>query len=163
MIKEKDEKLIISSHFGKGNEHYNYIESSPCLVIFTEPHAYISPKLYTSKNNVPTWDYITVQVYGTGKIIDSIELKESILKEMIVFYEEEYSEQWDSLSDSYKKRMMNGIVAFEIEIEQILGKKKLSQNKSNIEQINIMEHLSKSEDTAAQKLSEYMKIDLQKE
>jgi transcriptional regulator len=40
------------------------------LVIFSEPHAYISPTLYEKQQNVPTWNYVSVHAYGKVKLLE---------------------------------------------------------------------------------------------
>jgi predicted FMN-binding regulatory protein PaiB len=42
-------EIILTSHFSKSNNHSKKIQFEEILVIFTEPHAYISPKLYDKK------------------------------------------------------------------------------------------------------------------
>ncbi len=76
---------------------------------------------------------------------------------MIRFYEEDYLQQWESLNDKFKKGMMKGIVAFEIEITDLQGPKKLSQNKTETEKHRIAENLSKSENMAERDIADYIK------
>lgn len=46
LVKERDNKIILTSHFAKANPQSSDIIGTTALVIFTEPHAYISPKHY---------------------------------------------------------------------------------------------------------------------
>ncbi|QQQ28993.1 FMN-binding negative transcriptional regulator [Chryseobacterium indoltheticum] len=94
------EKMILSSHFAVANEQAKYIEDSTSLVIFTEPHAYISPSNYEKIESVPTWDYISVHAYGNAKIITDADVKLKELEKVISFYEPSYLKQWDELSNS---------------------------------------------------------------
>ena len=156
-IDNSSDKLILSSHFALANEQSRYIEANTSLVIFTEPHAYISPAHYDKRESVPTWDYIAVHAYGKAKFIVEEAAKIKALEQMIKFYEKDYLHQWDSLSDKFKKGMMNGIVAFELEITDLQGQKKLSQNKTKVERKRITEHLEKSENTAGKDIADYIK------
>lgn len=156
-IDNSSDKLILSSHFAAANEHSKYIEANTSLVIFTEPHAYISPAHYDKRESVPTWDYIAVHAYGKAKVIVEEAAKIKALEQMIKFYEKDYLRQWDSLPDRFKKGMMNGIVAFELEITDLQGQKKLSQNKTKVERKRIVEHLEKSENTAGKDIADYIK------
>src|SRR5690606_22100297 len=63
VIKQREDKLILSENFTIGNEKVNYIGDTISLVIFSEPHAYISPYNYHKLESVPTWYYISVHVY----------------------------------------------------------------------------------------------------
>jgi len=151
-----DDKLVLRSHFAKANPQAEDVVTGKSLVIFTEPHAYISPKNYEKEQNVPTWNYLAVHAYGNCTILDSEEQKASLLNETIKYYEADYLKQYDSLSDEYKQRMMKGIVAFEMVVDDLQAKKKLSQNRSEVEQANIIEHLGKSEDQNERDIARYM-------
>lgn len=156
-IDDSSDKLILSSHFALANEQSRYIEANTSLVIFTEPHAYISPVHYDKRESVPTWNYIAVHAYGKAKVIVEEADKIKALEQMIKFYEKDYLDQWDSMSDKFKKGMMRGIVAFELEITDLQGQKKLSQNKTEVERKRIVEHLEKSENTIEKETADYIK------
>ena len=54
LVVEHDEKMFLKSHFASVNPQAKSLEGQEILVIFTEPHAYVSPKFYEKKQNVPT-------------------------------------------------------------------------------------------------------------
>ena len=56
--------------------------------------------------------------------------------------------------------MEKGIVAFELVIEEIQAKKKLSQNKTEIEKRNIIGHLNKSDVSTERDIAQYMEKEL---
>jgi transcriptional regulator len=157
LIKEQDGKVILQSHFAKANPQWKAITESTSLVIFTEPHAYISPNNYETEKNVPTWNYIAVHAYGKAKILESVEEKADLLKHTINTFEADYLKQWQSLPEDYRIKMMNGITAFEIEVTDLQAKKKLSQNRTDKEMENIIHSLEKSKDTTISEIAEYMK------
>ncbi|KRT13985.1 transcriptional regulator [Pedobacter ginsenosidimutans] len=157
VVNEVNGKVLISGHFAQTNEQVKYIEQYTSLIIFTEPHAYISPSHYEKHESVPTWDYISVHAYGKANIISDEKAKEQALKEMILYYEKEYLVQWDSLSEKFKQGMMRGIVAFEMEVSNLQGKKKLSQNKSEQERDNIVSHLENSNNAVERELAPFIK------
>ena len=156
IIKQEGDKVILSSHFAKANPQAHELAGKKVLVIFTEPHAYISPKNYENELNVPTWNYLAVHAYGICKILDGEENKAAVLKEMIQSFESDYQQQWDNLPQDYQSKMMNGIIAFEIEVDDLQAKAKLSQNRSAVEQQNIIEHLDQSPDTTEKAIATYM-------
>jgi transcriptional regulator len=129
-------------------------------VIFNEPHAYISPKHYDTLVSVPTWNYISVHAYGQGKLITDTEETFAILEKTIMAYEEEYKKQWDNLPIDYKLKLQKGIVGFEIEVNDLQAKKKLSQNKTQAEQQRIIKDLSNSENDHERQIADYMKANL---
>jgi len=156
LVKEENDKLVLQAHFAKANPQWKEIEGNTSLVIFTEPHAYISPNNYEKVENVPTWNYIAVHAYGKAQILDSVEQKIELLKHTINTFDSAYLRQWDALSEQYRSKMMNGIVAFEIEVTDLQAKKKLSQNRSELERENIITSLGKSSDTNEREIAAYM-------
>lgn len=160
IIKEENDKLLLFSHFAKQNEQWKYVEDTTVLVIFTEPHAYISPTNYANNINVPTWNYLSVHVYGKGHLIKTDEEVTDLLENTIENYEASYYQQWNRLPEKYRLGQMAGIVAFKIEVTEIQAKEKLSQNKTTSEQEKIIETLSASNHTNEQLIAEYMKQNL---
>ena len=157
VIKENSGKIILRAHFGIANEQVKYIEDNVSLIIFAEPHAYISPSHYDKVESVPTWDYIAVHAYGKAKILQSEVEKVEAIREMIEFYEKDYRKQWESLPEKFKNGMLKGIVAFEIEVTDLQGQQKLSQNKTKVEIGRITEHLENSELGVEKDLASYIK------
>lgn len=157
LVKQMDDKIILSSHFAKANPQSADIISNNALVIFIEPHAYISPKNYEKEQNVPTWNYLAVHAYGKCSILEGEENKAALLKEMIQYYEADYLKQWDSLPDDYKQKMMKGIVAFEMVVDDLQAKAKLSQNRTQKERENIIHELDNAENSTEKDISGYMK------
>jgi transcriptional regulator len=133
VVSQHDDKIILTSHFAKANPQSSEILNGRPLVIFAQPHAYISPKHYEKELSVPTWNYIAVHAYGKATLIESPEKKAELLEQTIQFYEADYLKQWASLPQDFKLNMMNGIVGFEILVDEVQGKKKLSQNKNEQE------------------------------
>lgn len=156
LVKQFDDKVILASHFAKANPQAKEVANGTAMVIFTEPHAYISPKNYEKEQNVPTWNYLAVHAYGKCTLLESEEQKTTLLEETINTYEASYLQQWNNLSNIYKTNMMKGIVAFEMVVDDLQAKSKLSQNRSEKERENIITDLSQSDNTAIKETAEYM-------
>ncbi|MDB5024387.1 MAG: FMN-binding negative transcriptional regulator [Mucilaginibacter sp.] len=157
LVRQENDKVFLLSHFAKANRQSAEITGKTSLVIFAEPHAYISPKHYQKEENVPTWNYIAVHAYGKGRIIEQEAKKAELLRHTIEFYDRGYLQQWEKLSDRYRSKMMKGIVAFEIEVIDLQAKKKLSQNRSEKERENIINSLDSSTDSNEKEIAAYMK------
>ncbi len=160
VISEKDDQVILTSHFAKANEQWADIADHHVLVIFSEPHAYISPKHYDKEMNVPTWNYFSIHAYGRGQLVTETDRVFEVLEATIRNYEIEYKQQWDQLPEDFKLKMLKGIVAFEIIVTELKAKKKLSQNRSEREQRRIIETLSGSSHTNERDIAAYMKQSL---
>jgi len=157
VVSEEEDTIILTAHFAKANEQWKEIESKKVLIIFTEPHAYISPKHYNKKQNVPTWNYVAVHAYGKASIVSYQQEVFTILEDLMDVLEPSYKKQWDGLSQEYKTGMANGIVAFKVRINDLQFKKKLSQNKKENERKNIIDSFSKSDNQNEQLIAKYMK------
>ncbi|OBX25140.1 PaiB family negative transcriptional regulator [Gelidibacter algens] len=157
LVTQTDKGKSLQSHFAKANEQWKDIENTPVLVIFSEPHAYISPKHYEKDLNVPTWNYMSVHAYGQGQLITEMENVSELLERTIDTYEIEYKQQWNKLPQDFRTKMMHGIVAFEINMSELQAKEKLSQNKTENERKKIIESLSKSNHSSETLIATYMK------
>lgn len=147
----KNGKQILFGHLSKENPQWKeFLDNDKVLAIFSGPHGYISSSWYDHEN-VPTWNYIAVHVYGNIKIIEGEAVIDS-LKKLVDKYEQK-SKNPVRIEDLSKKtmRQSSGIVAFEIEIEEIQAVHKLSQNRDDKNHNNIVSELKKSknaQDTA---------------
>lgn len=156
IIEEKNDKIILTSHLSKANEQWKTFNNKDVLVIFSEPHAYISPTLYEKQQNVPTWNYVAVHAYGKIKIFGSDEEKLSVLHKQMQTYEASYIEQFKTLDKKYVDGLLKGIVAFEVLVSKIQSKEKLSQNKTDAERANIKKHLEESNNNTEQAIGKMM-------
>ena len=126
------------------------------MAVFSGPHAYISSSWYDHEN-VPTWNYIAVHVYGTIRILNYDETVAS-LKKLVDKYETQ-SENPIRIEDLSEKtmRQARGIVAFEMEITSIEATKKLSQNRDSKNYQNIISELEKTNDNQSISVANEMK------
>ena len=149
VIRDIGDHVAIRGHVAKANPHWRYLQEQPhCLMIFHGPHAYVSPANYATRENVPTWNYGAVHAYGAARTFSETPELLAMLHDLIPTFEAAYAEQWASLSDPYRARMLSHIVGFEIEITRIEAKFKLSQNRTRDEQQKVIDSLSCATDTA---------------
>lgn len=142
-----DGKEVLQGHISKLNpQAEGFAENDQVLAVFSGPHSYISSSWYDHEN-VPTWNYIAVHVYGRIKITDETATIES-LKKLVDKYEtnSENPVRVENLS-AKTMREARGIVGFEIEIDEIQATKKLSQNRDDHNYKNIISELEKTENT----------------
>lgn len=158
VIDEKEEDILLISHFARANEQWKELELQTALVIFAEPHAYISPKHYDTELNVPTWNYVSVHAYGKAAVISDDEKVMGILEKTIQYYDTSYQQQWNRLPEKFKAGMLKGIVAFELTVTDLQAKYKLSQNRTGNERKSVSESLKQSNKSSEQKLAELMEI-----
>jgi transcriptional regulator len=152
---------VLMGHISKENPQWTAFESDDqVLAVFTGPHAYISSSWYDHEN-VPTWNYSAVHVYGKIKIIEGNAVIDSLTK--LVDKYEQNSKCPVRVADLSKKTMMQarGIVAFEIKIEEIQAQTKMSQNRDDKNYSNIISELEKTESpqsmAVAKEMAKYRK------
>ena len=160
---DKGEK-VLRSHMAKQNPQWNNFEKAEqLLVIFNGPHTYISSSWYDHVN-VPTWNYIAVHVYGKPRILDEEETI-GVLTRLVNRYENasEKPFKMENLSEDYLQSHLKALVAFEISIDRIDAKQKLSQNRNEHNYDLVINELNKREDAqsdAVKKEMERIKKDL---
>lgn len=159
-IKYENDVITLHAHFAKANSQWKDIENQKVLVIFAEPQAYISPKHYDTFESVPTWNYYAVHAYGECSLVVDRSDAFRALEDMIMTYEADYKVQWDALTEGFKDKMLNGIVAFQITVTEIQVSQKMSQNKTVDEQERIIHTLKDSSDSTARSVAEYMSSNL---
>ena len=140
-----DGKTILEGHISKENLQWEgFKENDQVLAVISGPHSYISSSWYDHEN-VPTWNYIAVHVYGKIKIIEGDAVIQS-LKNLTNKYEMK-SENPVRIENLSEKTMMQsrGVVAFEIEITEIQATRKMSQNRDAKNYNTIISELEKTE------------------
>ena len=157
-VLETGDHLVVRGHVAKANPHWRHLEQQPnCLTIFHGPHAYVSASNYTTRENVPTWNYGAVHVYGNARVFASPNDLQGVLQQLIGTFEPAYADQWASFSETYRERMLSHIVGFEIAVTRIEAKFKLSQNRTKEEQANVIASLENAENTAISGVSRLMR------
>lgn len=129
-------------HMARANSHWNEIEGE-VMVVFSGPHAYISPSWYEEPATVPTWNYVAVHAYGQFVRVDDRDWLIEILHRSVETYESSRPQPWtfDDASP-HVDAMLKAIVGFRVEITRLEGKWKLSQNHSTARRERVIAALS---------------------
>lgn len=156
VIEERDHDIVLISHMSKANDQWRTAIDKEVMVVFSEPHAYISPSHYEKQQNVPTWNYVAVHAYGKISVLEDDNQKLEVLHKQMRSFEEAYLQQFNTLDQKYIDGLLKGIVAFEILVTDLQSKAKLSQNKTLSEREKIKQELEQSNDTIKQSLGKMM-------
>ena len=146
LIENDNDEAKLIGHISRGNRQWkSFKEQDSVMAIFQGPHAYVSSSWYNHEN-VPTWNYVAVHIYGSIRIIEGPTLVDS-LKRLIEKYENSVNSEmrYSDLSEKMLNRELKGIVGFEIAIEEVKAAYKMSQNRDNESYQNVISHLSKPE------------------
>ena len=136
---------VLLGHLAKANPQWQHLAcGQTALIVFQGPHAYVSPGWYGSPG-VPTWNYATVHVQGKARILENETETENLLNRLTAVYESTQAKPWEAkFSDERRAKLLDMIVGFEIPIDGIQGKFKLSQNRPADDQRTVAERLFES-------------------
>ncbi|MNZ01077.1 Protease synthase and sporulation protein PAI 2 [compost metagenome] len=142
---------ILHAHVSRSNPIWQDLKNGDdVLVVFRAGDAYISPQWYPSKQEhhqqVPTWNYRVVHVYGRVTIRDDECYVRGVVARLTRTHEATQPEPW-KMSDApkdYIEPMLKAIVGIEIEITQLQGKLKLGQNKEHRDVLGVENALTKA-------------------
>lgn len=147
LIEERGEDIFLISHMAKANDQWqDFKKDNSCLVVFSEPHAYISTSFYDKEDKVPTWNYAAIHSYGYPVIITGDDEKIKLLEKTISTFHAPDLKDFYALDKTFLSKMLKGIVAFEIQVTTLQGKFKMSQNRKENEKQNILNDFEKSDD-----------------
>lgn len=148
---------VLMGHISRGNEQkHTLVDGAKVLAIFPGPHAYVSPRWYTAMK-VPTWNYISVHVYGRVRIVEGEELRAALSRLMNSY--EQHMPRPVTMEEIPEKELnddLRGIVGFEISIDEVQAAYKLSQNRDPQSYHQVVEELDKG-DEVSRKVAEEMK------
>jgi transcriptional regulator len=144
-------------HMAKANPHWRDLDGRQVLVVFSGPHAYVSPSWYEADNVVPTWNYVAVHAYGEARLVEDPTDLTAILTAMVAKYERPRPKPWslDSAGDYFQK-LVRAVVGFRIEIGRLEGKWKLNQNHPPERREKVIRALEKSADPDVKEMARLM-------
>lgn len=154
------------AHVARGNDVWKlFAEPLNCLVIFQGNESYISPSWYPSKHTdgkaVPTWNYAVVHAHGKPRVIHDAAWLLGHLNQMTDTHESQQALPW-KVSDApaeYVERLVGAIVGIEIPIEKLLGKWKVSHNRTLSDRLGVKGGLLGRGDARAQAMAKMISTD----
>jgi transcriptional regulator len=135
LIEGTVESPRVYGHMARANRQWrSWTSETPLLAVFQGPHHYISPRWYATSPNVPTWNYLMVQVRGRPRLLDPHADEAEVvdmLHRLVDQFEGGGPEAWQLASqpESFVAELSKGIAAFELLVDDIDGVWKLSQAK----------------------------------
>lgn len=145
LIECHEDDIKIIGHMAKRNPQWTQFKRNHrALVTFHGPHAYVSPKWYVSGRDVPTWNYAAVHASGAVKLIEAFDDLKEILAKQSARFERDRPDPWEfELPDDLVSpaALTSAIIGFEIQVESLEGKFKLSQNRAKGDREGVMRGL----------------------
>ncbi len=155
VVEAENGNLTVYGHIASANPPRNTLTGQECLLIFQGPHTYISPRWYNHVN-VPTWNYTSVHLYGNGRTVQGEELY-ALLSRLIQHHESGSSYRFEGLPPDFVEKMVKGIIGFAVDITRLEAGYKLSQNRSDDDYWNIIDHLDQRPDDDSKKVAGAMR------
>ena len=155
--------LRLVAHVARANPQWREIGAGlDALVVFQGADAYVSPSWYATKREtgkvVPTWNYVTVQARGRARIHDDRQWLRTQVGMLTDHHEESRADPWAvrDAPDDFVAAQLKGIVGIEIEVTELIGKAKLSQNRNETDRAGVRDGLSAEVDPVAQMIGRLM-------
>lgn len=127
-------------HIARQNPQALEISTQEVLVIFQGAHGYVSPSWYASPG-VPTWNYQAAHIYASCKTFDDPEQLEELVDTLTQSYEALSPRPWQP---QYDPRLLEAIVGIELTVADVQCKFKLSQNRPDQDQLQVIKQLKKT-------------------
>ena len=154
-LEDRDGSQILVTHLVRNNPQATTPITGPALVILDLADSYVSPLWYPSNEalpNVPTWDYLTIQLNGPVKVLSSPDDALAAARALTSRMEE--PEVLEMVGEEKLHKMARAIVGVEVTVEQVRGKAKASQNRHPDDIRGVIAHLEQLGET---ELVTYMK------
>ena len=121
------------AHVAKANDHWRRLDERPATMVFNGPHCYVSAGWYRERRVVPTWNYVTVHLHGRARLERGREARRRMVADFVAHFEAGLSRPWTipAAETGFMERLLGGIVAFTIDVEQVEATWKLNQNHSS--------------------------------
>ena len=157
---------LLRAHLARRNEQASLPAMTvDCLVLFLGVDHYVTPSWYETKRAtgkvVPTWNYIAVHARGTLRIIDDALWIRRQIEALTQSHERGRSAPW-AVSDApedFVAGQVRGIVGVEIDIVDLQGKWKLSQNRNLADRQGVAAGLTQDGDPAGTAMSAMIDIE----
>ena len=146
IMEERGDRLFLTGHIQRKTDHHlAFMQNPQVLVVYTGPHAYVSASWYSNPQTASTWNYMAVHARGRLQFLDDKKLLDILDKLTGYFENDPHSPAlMEHMPEEYVQKMMQAIVAFEIEITSLDHVFKLSQNRDEKSYVRIIDHLSQA-------------------
>ncbi|MEG0009162.1 MAG: FMN-binding negative transcriptional regulator [Aeromonas sp.] len=152
---EEGEHGVLRAHVARNNPLWQAVtDGQEVLVVFKAADGYVSPNWYPSKQEhhkqVPTWNYAVVHAHGRIRVRDDARFVRRLLASLTRVHEAAEPAPW-KMADAprdYLEAMVAAVVGIEIEISELVGKFKLSQNKEAADRQGVVDALQERDQAA---------------
>jgi transcriptional regulator len=130
----------VQFHLARGNALTRHLDGMTVLAVINGPDGYVSPRWYADPEQVPTWNYVALELEGRVRKLDDAALLAQITA-LSDHHEARVAagEPWtiDKLPEAKSRALQAAIVGFELEVLAWRETLKLSQNKNAEERARV--------------------------
>ena len=137
-------KLV--GHIDRNNPQVASLDQQYVQAVFHGFDTYISPIIYDSKGKLPTWNYTKVHAKGNVTVfVNPEKIQQSIIQMTERLEQKREGERFVLKPDNASMQALTKyILGFEIELTEVEGKFKLSQDKTVQDQLNVLKEMKKT-------------------
>ena len=152
-------------HMARANPQWREFDGAlQVLVVFQGAHAYITPSWYADPVAVPTWNYAAVHAYGRPTLVDRPDELRAIVERLAGQEQARLGDPWEvSQAEPIMVDKLRGIMGFEIPIDRLEGKYKLSQNRSREDQQGVVRALANGNSPMGHEVAGLMQANLEQD
>ena len=138
----------LRGHVARANPLWREAAGQAVLAVFTGPQAYVSPTWYPSKaathKVVPTWNYTVVHAHGVLQVVEAAPWLHDLVTRLTQHHESPRTAPWavSDAPDDYVQQMLRAIVGIQIPVDKLIGKWKVSQNRSAADRLGVAHGLA---------------------
>ena len=138
----------LRGHVARANPLWRVAGGQAVLAVFCGPQTYITPSWYASKaathKVVPTWNYTVVHAHGTLQVIEDAPWLHDLVSRLTRHHESPRAQPWavSDAPDDYVQPMLRAIVGIQIPVDRLVGKWKVSQNRSATDRQGVAQGLA---------------------
>ncbi|NYS19796.1 hypothetical protein HFP43_20980 [Streptomyces sp. SJ1-7] len=143
---------VLFGHLDRGNEHAELIDGRHMLAVFHGPNAYMPPGVFES-DPLPTWNSMSVHVRGRVRAVRD---RDALVRGLIGIAERSQPDNRLAADDPRIDRIIGSIVGFEFEVEELVGRFKLSQDRDETDRRHAAVALARATERGERDFIEYV-------
>lgn len=150
---------VLRGHVARANPLWREAAGQPVLALFRGAQAYVTPSWYPSKaathKVVPTWNYAVVHAHGTLVAHEEAPWLHALVSRLTGHHEAPRARPWavGDAPEDYVQQMLRAVVGIEIRVERLVGKWKVSQNRSETDREGVAQGLAGGESEDSRRMA----------
>ncbi|MEW2614794.1 FMN-binding negative transcriptional regulator [Streptomyces sp. NPDC047880] len=153
------EGATLLGHMNRANPHWGALtDGAHAQLVFTGPHGYVTPTVYGTTPAAPTWNFVTVHLQGTLRLIPDFEKTLEVVRLTVKAYEKDFGDGWEmDGSLDYFRQIGPAVGAFHFDVQSADGMFKLSQEKDPEVQARVADRFGTGGNGRGTEIADFMR------